>query len=552
MGNKDKSVLVVDDDLHMRLAMEAVMKRQGYACRAVSSAREAKAALQEASYDVVVTDMCMENRTAGLDVIKAAIQGDPDMPVIVLTGRVNGDNAVQAMEAGAYDYLGKPIDIDELESIVTAAMISRLEPCTDTGPETVPNAPFQHIITVDPGMEDMLDMIRQIADTNVPVLVQGETGTGKELIARAVHNASRRSQRDFITVNCGALSDSLLESELFGHVKGSFTGADKDRLGAFRAAEGGTLFLDEIGDMPMSAQVALLRALQEGEVTPVGFDRPIKVDVRVVAATHQDLEACVEAGTFREDLFYRLNVLPIEVPPLRERRRDVLALAIHFIRRVNQRQQRRVLGLEVDIIEPLLRFPWPGNVRQLENELKRMVILRRNGLLGKRDLSRKVSQFDPDAISGKLCTLPVSSEEIPDKPIYISDDITAAQTHTAPETLDGGAPDSEAGAPPRAAGGGQQQRPMAADAWFEMLFLPPEGLDMRQLTQRLENVLLLRALEMADENRSQAARLLRLNRTTLVERLRRMEERDEMDLNAQLRLLEEVAFSHTRVKADPW
>jgi DNA-binding NtrC family response regulator len=528
-GGERKRILIVDDDLHMRLALEAVLRRQGYQYASAESAARALELLraESARYDLVITDMKMEHALSGLDVIRESQRRCADVPVIVLTGHVSGGNAVDAMREGAFDYLSKPIDIQELESIVAIALQQGQGAVTESGPPTLVDDPFAEIIAFDGEVRALLELVRRSADTDASILIQGETGTGKELFARALHRCSPRRNKAMVTVNCGAIPEGLVESELFGHTRGAFTGSEGARAGQFRAADQGTIFLDEIGDMPLSAQVKLLRVLQSGELTPVGSDQPVSVNVRVVAATHRDLEVASAKGSFRSDLLYRLNVITLEIPPLRRRRLDLLPLALHFIRQVNRRQQRRVLGIDAQAQQALLRYHWPGNIRELQNVIERMVILRREGLLGVADLPQKLRQHDPDLVPEGYRSPPLMPHELPREDLFVVQGFEQLlPKERAPETLTEAPETTPNGAP--------------ATDWRALFQVPAEGMDMCALITALENVLMLQALARADGNRSEAARLLSLRRTTLVERLKRLEKDGPLELVPHQRLLDRL------------
>lgn len=372
-----KTILIVDDDPTQRRLMQAVVEKQNYTAAHAQSGEEALSALQAGgNVDVILLDLVMP----GMGGMKALVEirtRAPHIPVIVLTGQGGIETVVKAMQAGAADFFVKPVSPERLIVAVRNALkVGELEGEVVRLRKTRSGAlTFGDMIADAPAMRQVVRLGERAAKTNIPVLVLGESGVGKELIARAIHGASPRAGKPMVTVNCGALPENLVESILFGHEKGSFTGALDKHLGKFREADGGTLFLDEVGDLPQDMQVKLLRALQEGEIDPVGAKRSVKVDVRIISATNRDLAEDVKAGKFREDLFYRLNVYPVDVPPLRERMEDLSALVRHFIGRFNAQEGTRISGVTAETMSLLKHFNWPGNVRQLENAVFRAVVL---------------------------------------------------------------------------------------------------------------------------------------------------------------------------------
>lgn len=372
-----KTILIVDDDPAQRRLLQAGVERQGFATRTAEDGRAAVTAVETfADIDLVLLDLVMPGMT-GQEALKAIRQLRPELACIVLTASGGIDTVVQAMQAGACDFFVKPVSPERvLVSIRNALEITNLKTEVVRMKKKVNGAfTFEDMVATAPAMRPVVRLGERAARSNIPVLITGESGVGKEILARAIQGSSDRAGRAFITVNCGALPENLVESILFGHAKGAFTGAVDNHAGKFVEATGGTIFLDEIGELPLEAQVKLLRPLQEGEVDPVGGRRPVKVDVRVIAATNRDLWKLVQDGRFREDLFYRLNVFPIEAPPLRERKDDIPALVSRFITRFNAEEGRTVRGCAAETMDLLLSFEWPGNVRQLENAVFRAVIL---------------------------------------------------------------------------------------------------------------------------------------------------------------------------------
>ena len=364
------TILVVDDEPSARTTLALLLKKRGHHVTEAEGVQAAAKALADESFDVVVTDLRMPDGD-GLEVLRTARAHAPDSAVIILTAYAGWESAKEAMQFGAFDYFEKGREPDELLHRIGRALGERSlrrenENLRDQVRERFA---LTGLIARSEEMRRVLDLIARVAPTDATVLIQGESGTGKELIAKALHHAGRRAAGPFVAVNCGALPETLLESEIFGHVKGAFTGATASKPGLFEEAHGGTFLLDEVGEMSPGLQVKLLRALQDGEVRRVGANQPTTVDARVVAATNRDLQQRVREGAFREDLFYRLNVIPVTLPPLRERREDIPLLAETFLQRVAQKQGRAV-RLSPDAIECLLRYPWPGNVRELENAME--------------------------------------------------------------------------------------------------------------------------------------------------------------------------------------
>ncbi|MEL6179609.1 MAG: sigma-54 dependent transcriptional regulator, partial [Myxococcota bacterium] len=387
----ERRVLVVDDEVAIRIAIETLLRKRGYRYSSAQNGSEAIQLLSSNVYDLVVTDLHMERRDTGLKVVRAARRKNPDTPVLVITGYGDVENAVAAMKAGAYDFMEKPFSIDDLEATIEAA-ISHKRGSQGPEPGSGSSDPFEGIIGRDPAIQQTFNTIRTIADTDATVLLTGESGVGKELFARAIHRSNPRRRRGyFVPVNCAAIPEGLIESELFGSVKGSFTNSTEDRPGMFRMADKGTILLDEIGDMPAMTQVKLLRVLNERQVRPVGASQAIPIDVRVIAATHRNLEQLVRDGKFREDLYYRLNVIPIAIPPLRARSEDIILIAMHFIERFNREDGRNIEGLSSDAQDVLLRYTWPGNIRELENTIRRTVIMCGDGVISADDLPDKLN-----------------------------------------------------------------------------------------------------------------------------------------------------------------
>jgi len=374
-----KTILIVDDDPAQRRLMQAVIEKHGFHAMQADGGEAALEIMDPQNskgVDLVMLDLVMPG-LSGMEVLEHLARIHPPVPVIVLTAQGGIETVVKAMQAGAVDFFVKPASPERIGVGIRNALklnqlsgeVTRLKSARE-GALT-----FEDMIAGAPVMRQVVRLGQRAAKSNIPILITGESGVGKELIARAIQGESDRAGKPFITVNCGAIPENLVESILFGHEKGSFTGADKKHIGKFQEASGGTLFLDEVGELPLECQVKLLRVLQEGEVDPVGAKRPVKVDVRIISATNRDLGEHVRQGEFREDLFYRLNVFPIEAPSLRERREDIPALVDHFIQRFNAQESRSIQGAAPDTLRLLQSEDWPGNVRQLENAIFRAVVL---------------------------------------------------------------------------------------------------------------------------------------------------------------------------------
>ena len=373
----DPLILIVEDEAAIRLALSGLLKREGYGVAQAANGAEAMSLLSERPYDFILTDLALGDGLSGMDVLRKAKELHPETPVVMITAHGNEKVAVEAMKLGADDYVPKPFDNDEIRLVVRRA-VERTQLARENRllRERVEREfGMGNLIGSGPAMKTVFETIHKVAETDLTVLIRGESGTGKELVAQALHENSARKTRPFVAVNCAAISAELVESELFGHEKGAFTGADARRAGRFEAANGGTIFLDEIGDMAPETQAKVLRVLQERSFERVGGTEPIEVDVRVVAATHRDLEADVNAGRFREDLYYRLKVVELTLPPLRERAEDLPALSQRFLHQVAERLDRDCKRLSPDALAALARHTWPGNVRELRNVLEQATVL---------------------------------------------------------------------------------------------------------------------------------------------------------------------------------
>ena len=365
-------LLIVDDEVNIRRVLTAMLKREGYEVAAAADGEQALIALHKSPIDVVITDLVMP-KLGGLELLRRVATEFPDVPVIMITAHGTVDTAVEAMKAGAFDYITKPFDQEELKKVILKATrardLERQHLHTAAGDSERPP-----LVGQSAPMRAIYEIVAKVADSPSTVLITGESGTGKELVAQALHRGSSRRDQPLIKVNCAAIPKDLVESELFGYEKGAFTGAVGSKPGRFELADGGTLFLDEIGEVPVEMQVKLLRALQESEFERVGGIRTIHVNVRLITATNRDLMALIDEGRFREDLYYRLNVVPVALPPLRDRKEDIPALAQHFVERYNRRLGKRVERVDDEALEVLLGYSWPGNIRELENLMERSVL----------------------------------------------------------------------------------------------------------------------------------------------------------------------------------
>jgi DNA-binding NtrC family response regulator len=443
-------ILLIDDEAPSREALTLLLKSADYDVKSAGSGNEAFEQLAEGVFDIIITDLFLPDLD-GIDILKQVKSASPAMEVILITGHASAETAVRAMKEGAFDYITKPLNIDELRIILGKAVEKRrlLSENVYLRKQLRDKFEFANIIGASPAMQKVFNRMKRIIKTDSTILIMGESGTGKEIVAKAIHFNGHRKDKPFVAVHCGAIPENLLESELFGHTKGAFTGAIKDKIGKFESANKGTIFLDEIGTMPMHLQTKLLRVLQEQEVERVGSTRPIKLDVRVISATNQHLEAEVKAGNFRDDLFYRLNVIPLNLPPLRERVEDILPLVRFFLRKNCKEMKRPIMTLSKEAFEALELYHWPGNVRELENIVERTVAL-----------------TDGDQIS--------------------LDDLPSAIM---------------AGASTR---------------------VVERGVDLPKTISDIERKMIIEALALSNGVKARAAQMLNLNRTTLVEKMRRL------------------------------
>ncbi|MEX2976536.1 sigma 54-interacting transcriptional regulator [Serratia fonticola] len=403
MQTPNAHILLVEDDISHCTILQALISGWGYRVSVAHNGRQALEQVRAQPFDLILSDVRMAEMD-GIAALKAIKSYNPAIPILIMTAYSNVESAVEAIKAGAYDYLTKPLDFDTLQLTLARALEHTSLKSENQDLKQRLRFDQQNFIGRSEPMRKLLEMIAMIAPSEATVLISGESGTGKELIARAVHANSLRKERPLVSINCAALSESLLESELFGHEKGAFTGADKRREGRFMEADQGTLFLDEIGEVSPLMQAKLLRAIQEREIQRVGSNQTLSVDVRLIAATNRDLLADVEAGRFRQDLYYRLNVVTVDSPPLRARREDIPLLAMHFLAKFAERNRKPVKGFTPLAMDMLLKYPWPGNVRELENSVERGVILLSGDFISEKELPLSISQcvdVQPDRQCGQ-------------------------------------------------------------------------------------------------------------------------------------------------------
>ncbi len=392
------SILVVDDEQGMREFLSILLEREGFVVECAQDGEEALQVVQKSPFDLIISDLKMP-ALDGVRLLEGLQKFRPGVPVILITAYASADSAIQAMKLGAYDYLTKPFRVEDIKQVISRALESKQEQVEGIFPWT--GEPLSHpaegLIGRSSKMIDLYKLISKVAAVNGTVLITGESGTGKELVARTIHSNSDRAAKPFLAINCGAIPELLLESELFGHVKGAFTGAVAHKAGLFEVADRGTVFLDEIGETSLALQVKLLRVLQDRVFRRVGGTEDVEVDVRVMAATNRNLQELIVKGQFREDLYYRLNVIPIHLPPLRERREDIPLLAMNFLVKYRQGTKRPLRGVSPEGMELLLRYDWPGNVRELENAVERAVAMESSEILTAESLPDKLRGGKPDA-----------------------------------------------------------------------------------------------------------------------------------------------------------
>ncbi len=458
---RNESILVVDDAPDIRAGMAEILKSAGFHVETASDGQEAIEKLDKRFFDVVLTDLAMPRRD-GMDVLHFLNKNSPETVCIIITGYGTIKGAVDAMRKGAFDYLTKPVKAEEVIVVIQKALdVRQLKRENLSLKQELKHIyGFDRIVGKSEAMQRVFQLVEKVANTDSTVLITGESGTGKELIAHAIHFASERKDRPFVPVNCAAIPEELLESELFGHEKGAFTHAIKTRIGRFELADKGTIFLDEIGEMSPALQVKLLRVLQERKFERVGGVKTIQVDIRILAATNVDLDEAVKQGRFREDLYYRLNVIPIHIPPLRERRSDIPLLVNHFLEKFCSNKRICVKGITEDAIQALTAYDWPGNVRELENIIERMVILANGPMINMDDLPERISRVGKKGL------------------------VTMVDLNTTP-------------------------------------ILPEEGFSLSSAVEQFEKALILQALDRTGWVKNRAAKLLKMNRTTLIEKMKK-------------------------------
>ncbi len=386
-------IMVIDDEESMCKFMHIMLKKEGYDVTTSQSSHNALNILKETNYDLVIADMMMPELN-GLELLSRVKSLDPDVNFIVMTAYASVDSAIEALKKGAYDYVTKPFKVDEIRIAIKKALEQKRirRENVSLKKQLRREFSFDNFIGTSPQILEMKKMAETVAQSDSTVLIQGESGTGKELVARAIHYCSLRSDKPFVSINCAAIPETLLETELFGHLRGAFTGAIREKEGLLKAADGGTFFLDEVAATSQAIQVKLLRVLEEKEMTPVGGTKPIEVDVKLIAATNADLEQEVKLGRFRVDLFYRLNVFPVTIPPLRERKDDIQPLVFHFIKKYCERLNIPEKKISDETLKRLIRYPWPGNVRELENTIERGVLLAKKDEMTQNELPEKIVQ----------------------------------------------------------------------------------------------------------------------------------------------------------------
>uniref|UniRef100_A0A832G187 Sigma-54-dependent Fis family transcriptional regulator n=1 Tax=Ignavibacterium album TaxID=591197 RepID=A0A832G187_9BACT len=415
------SILIIDDEQTQREVLKGYLDKKGYRTFTSSSGNEGISVAKEEQIDIILSDFKMPDKT-GLEVLEEVKKINPEINFVLMTAYGTIENAVKAMRLGAYDYLTKPVDLDELDLLLEKIIENKnLKSEVNLLKQQLQEKfKIDSFISSSPKMQEVLSVASRAAESKATVLITGESGTGKEVLAKSIHYISQRKDKPFIAVNIPALPETLLESELFGHEKGAFTGADKPRTGRFELANKGTIFLDEIGDIPLNLQVKLLRVLQEHQIERLGSNESIDIDVRVIAATHQNLEQKIKDGTFREDLFYRLNVISIHIPPLRERKEDIAALIDHFIKKYSDENDKPKLEISKEAFDILMKYNYPGNVRELENIIERAVVLSRQNIITVNDLPQSVKGFktEGDPILDETKSLTEQVEALEKKLIY--------------------------------------------------------------------------------------------------------------------------------------
>lgn len=450
-------ILLIDDEKDSCRALSLLLGKAGFSVDTCHSGEEALGILGKQNYDLIISDLFLPG-VSGIDILKKVKEDSPQTCVILITGNASAETAVEAMKEGAFDYITKPFNLEKLKLQVAKALENSqlLMENQYLRQQLRGRYRFDNIIGTSQAMQQVFTRIEKVVNTDSTILILGASGTGKELVAKAIHYNSPRKDKPFIAINCGAIPSELLESELFGHVKGSFTGAVQDKPGKFEVANGGTIFLDEIGNMPLQLQMKLLRVLQEHEFERVGSSRKIRLDVRLISATNADLAEQVRSGNFREDLYYRLNVIPITLPPLKERRGDIPLLARYFLEKICKEMHRPLMSLDQDALRAIETYSWPGNVREMENVIERTVALTDGDMISCSDLPTNIGQAHGNSSSSPLQ-------------------------------------------------------------------LTREGIDLNGVVADIERQLIMQALDLGNGVKARAADLLRINRTTLVEKIKRLD-----------------------------
>jgi DNA-binding NtrC family response regulator len=453
----NETILLVDDEANTREALSLLLSREGYNVVAASSGEEGIECLDKNIVDIVVTDVMMP-RVSGMELLQYAKKNHPEVMVIMITGHASLESGIAAMKEGAFDYITKPIKIDEVKLILQKALEKRnlLLENIQLKQQLKGKYRFENLVGTSKAMQEVFSLMEKVVISDTTVLIQGESGTGKELVAKAIHYNGPRKDKPFVAINCAAIPHELLESELFGHVKGSFTGAVVNKSGKFELANTGTILLDEIGSMPLSLQGKILRVLQEKEIERVGGAKPMKVDVRIISATNVELEKAVKGGQFREDLYYRLNVIPVRLPSLRERADDIPLLVAHFIKKYNDKMKKDIKGLAAGVMDYFVAYEWPGNIRELENAIERAITLSDGEYIQETALPQSIKMTAP-------------------RPFF----------NTSP-------------------------------------MIPDKGTDLEREIDGFETALITTALEKTGGIKSKAADLLNIKRTTLIEKMKRL------------------------------
>ena len=465
-------ILVIDDEESVRDILQSFLQLKGFEVTTASGGKEGINILEQDKFSIILTDLMMPDIT-GLDILKRAAETNLNTPIILITAYGTIQSAVEAMKMGAFDYVTKPFSLDEILVIINRAIdFQKLQKeNTLLKMQLKKKYRFKGLIGNSPQMNKIYELIEKVADTDSTILITGESGTGKEVVAKTIHYNSLRTNGPFIPINCAAIPKDLIETEMFGHEKGAFTGATNTRIGRFELANNGTIFLDEIGELEPSLQVKILRVLQEREFERVGGVKTIKVDVRVIAATNRDLEKAVREGKFREDLFYRLNVIPIHMPPLRKRLEDIPLLMDHFIHEICKKRNRNPLKFSKEAMDCLLEYRWPGNVRELENLIERLSILVSGDIVSISDLpERFIKKCIPDEMESSSC---LQEQSVP------------------------------------------------------AITIPQDGMNLNKVVDEVERSLIMQALEKTGWIKSKAANVLGLNRTTLIEKMKKMGIKDK-------------------------